>query len=137
MSSDHLVVLVHGIRTRAAWLHSMRNALEARGFTVEYAGYGVFGLPQFLLPTEMLRKRPITRVRRRLDAAISINKPKKTSIIAHSFGSYIVAGLLREKKYKFHRVIFCGSVVSQDFPFHECLECFDPPIINEVGSSDV
>ena len=38
---------------------------------------------------------------------------------------------------KFHRVIFCGSVVRYNFPFEQFQNRFLAPIVNEVGTRDV
>jgi hypothetical protein len=38
---------------------------------------------------------------------------------------------------KFHRIIFCGSVVRYGFPFEQFQNRFTQPIINEVGTRDI
>jgi len=59
------------------------------------------------------------------------------SIIAHSFGTYVVAEILREKfTMQAERVIFCGSVLRYDFPFEQIDGRFKGEIINEVGTAD-
>jgi hypothetical protein len=136
-AQNHLVILVHGINTRAKWLHTVKQELEANGFKVAFAGYGVVSVTQFLFPGRLFKRWPIELVKRRIDAAISLNKNSDVSIICHSFGSYIVSKLLSTKKYKFKRIVFCGSVVSNRFPFHDLLDCFEAPIINEIGTRDI
>jgi hypothetical protein len=60
------------------------------------------------------------------------------SIIAHSFGTYVVSHILQENfELKFRRIIFCGSVVRYGFPFEQFYQRFDPPILNEVGTRDI
>jgi hypothetical protein len=40
------------------------------------------------------------------------------SIVAHSFGCYLVAGLMRKySQVRFDRIIFCGSIVHPDYPW--------------------
>ena len=59
------------------------------------------------------------------------------SIIAHSFGTYIVFALLRsEFDIRFHKVVFCGSVVSYKFPFEQFGNRYNDQILNEVGTAD-
>ena len=59
-------------------------------------------------------------------------------MIAHSFGTFVIAHLIRKDfAIKFHRVIFCGSVVQYGFPFEQIQERFSKPIINEVGTRDI
>jgi pimeloyl-ACP methyl ester carboxylesterase len=53
---------------------------------------------------------------------------KRVSVIAHSFGTYVISCLLRDEfDIRFHRVIFCGSVVPYDFPFENFVSKFQPP----------
>lgn len=38
---------------------------------------------------------------------------------------------------KFHRIIFCGSVIPYNFRFEQIQDQFSAPIINEVGTRDI
>lgn len=59
------------------------------------------------------------------------------SVICHSFGTYVVSEiLLNHTKFKWHRVIFAGSVVREDYNFEKAIDSFDDPLINEVGTRD-
>src|SRR5262249_32003605 len=72
-----------------------------------------------------------------LNVAIKMYKPEKVSVIAHSFGSFVVAQLLRsEINVPWHRIVFCGSVNNQDFPLDQLLDRFTTPIMNEIGGGD-
>jgi hypothetical protein len=42
----------------------------------------------------------------------------------------------QEFNIQWHRIIFCGSVVSDRFPFEQLLSRFTPPILNEIGTKD-
>src|SRR5262249_30252264 len=61
------------------------------------------------------------------------------SILAHSFGTYIVAEILTSKPdIKVHRLVFCGSIVPFDHPFlhqigHRITDC----VVNDIGTRDV
>ena len=135
---DHLVLLVHGINTRAHWVTTVQRELESAGMKVAPAGYGFYGLVRFLTPSDRLRRQAIERVRIRYNAAMVVHKPARVSVIAHSFGTYVVARLMaQEFNIKWHRIIFCGSVVPNTFPFEQYLNRFTPPIINEVGTKDI
>jgi hypothetical protein len=58
-------------------------------------------------------------------------------VIAHSFGTFAIGSILKEhSEFKWHRIIFCGSVVRDDFPFDQVLDRFDTPLVNEVGTRD-
>src|SRR4051812_32320742 len=114
---DHLVILVHGINTRAIWMSEVRHALEKAGFAVAQTRFGKFSLPRFLSPITGTRDFAIQRVLNDIRTARTAfqmengSEPKKMSVIAHSFGTYVVSRiLLEEPSLEWERVIFCGSV---------------------------
>ncbi len=134
----HLVILVHGIRTRASWMGVIRSTLTASGFAVEPTNYGRFDLLRFLLPGKYFRRQAIDRVWIDIQRAMQLHPDLPVSFIAHSFGTLIVANLLqREFLLKANRVIFCGSVVHYRFPFEQMDSRFKAPVLNEVGTRDV
>jgi hypothetical protein len=134
---DHLVVLVHGINTRALWFGTVKPALEDAGFIVAPAGYELYGVIRFLLPFERLRRRATARVTTKIRLARQLHPDAKMSVIAHSFGSFVIARILEsEFDLRWHRIILCGSVVSEDLRLEQFLERFDAPIINEIGTRD-
>jgi len=139
-SSDrpHLVVLIHGINTRALWMSQIEPTLKSAGFGVARTSYGRFPIPQFLIPCDALRRRPIERVLGDIRLAIELHKPGKISAITHSFGTHVLATILKEQPdIRWHRIIFCGSVVRDDFPFDQVINRFDLPLMNEVGTRDI
>lgn len=59
------------------------------------------------------------------------------SVISHSFGTSVVSNILTDyPEFHWHRVIFCGGVVREDFPFDQVLERFGHPLVNEIGTKD-
>ena len=138
-----LVILVHGINTRAQWMGEIKETLQRAGFVVAPTSYGRFGVPRFLAPFPRLRKKAIERVVKDIRTAIRVYKieaginPTNLSIISHSFGTYVVGKILTDyPEFYWHRIIFCGSVIRDDFPFDQVLERFSPPLLNEVGTRD-
>ena len=66
-----------------------------------------------------------------------LHRGAELSVIAHSFGTYVIAQLLKKKfNIKFRRVIFCGSVVRYNFPFEQFSARYSNQILNEVGTAD-
>ena len=59
--SNGLVVLVHGIETRAEWMNDVSPELARHGFTVSRASYGRMTTLEFLLPIEHYRRKAIER----------------------------------------------------------------------------
>jgi hypothetical protein len=133
----HVVLLVHGIRDYALWQNEIAATLKDRGFIPEPLDYGRYGLLSFLLPIPLFRNFAIRTVRRQMDDVIKQYPNAEISVIAHSFGTWIIAKILQQGfNLKLHRVIFCGSVVPYYFPFEDFSERFDDSIMNEVGDRD-
>jgi hypothetical protein len=142
-AAGHLILLVHGINTRALWMGEIKPALEAHGFVVAPTSFGKFSVLHFLMPFEWMREGAIRRVAADIQTARRVYKreqgtdPELMSVISHSFGTYVVSRILTDySEFTWHRVIFCGSVVREDFRFDHVLERFDPPLLNEVGTKD-
>lgn len=136
-SPRQLVVLVHGIRTRAKWMSAVRPVLEAHGFVVEPTSYGRFDLLRFLIPVPVLKRAAIDSVWRDIQSAIDLHPGLPVSFIAHSFGTFVVANILKKEfRFRAHRMIFCGSVVRPEYEFEHLKDRFNPPVLNEVGSKD-
>ncbi len=136
--ATRLIVLVHGIRTRAPWYISVRDTLRSAGFKVELTDYGRFGSLRFLLPVRFFKTWAAARVARDIRAAMAYHKVTTVSIIAHSFGTFIIAEIL-EKRFdiNFGHIIFCGSVVESGFPFERHATRFEGAVVNEVGTHDI
>lgn len=134
----HLVILVHGIRDFALWQENVGRSLSNAGFRVEFTNYGRFDLFRFLVPIKYFRRKAIDEVLKQIRIAKQANGTDEISIIAHSFGTYVVSHILQENfDLKFRRIIFCGSVVRYGFPFEQFYQRFDPPILNDVGTRDI
>lgn len=129
----HVVALVHGIRDFALWQSEISETLERAGFKAEPVNYGRFDVFRFLLPFGF-RRQIVQKVRRQLNDIRKKYPRAKISVISHSFGTWVMAQIIRDGfDIKFHRIIFCGSVVPYDFPFEQFSDRFDDPILNDVG----
>ena len=136
-AGKHLVILVHGINTNAQWFPIIKRSLEDAGFIAAPAGYGIFGVIRFLMPFDRLRRGAIKRVSEKIRLARLYYKPDSISVIAHSFGTYVVSRIIAETfDIELDRVIFCGSVVESEFPFQNNLLRFKAPLYNEIGTRD-
>ncbi|WP_285813081.1 hypothetical protein [Bradyrhizobium sp. 62B] len=134
---NHLVILVHGMRDIARWKSEVAVPLRKAGFAVEPTNYGRMNLIEFLLPISYFRQKAIDDVWIQIQHALRLHPGKRVSIIAHSFGTYIVASLLRRQfNLQLCRVIFCGSVVQSKFPFEQIDDRYEGSIVNEVGTAD-
>jgi len=134
-----LVILVHGIRTRAEWLGRIRHLFEAGGRTfVEAAGYEYFDVVRFLCPF-WTRRKPVEVVLKKIRAALVLheNKFDELVIMAHSFGTYIVGRILRENSdMRPDRLLLCGSVLPASYAWDQ-LPNRPEAVLNEAGSRDI
>lgn len=135
---SHIVVLLHGMNTNAEWqeamAESMRNSPELEPTVV---GYGNFHPVKFWLPYVYRRGR-ITKVLTDLRGIRQRNPNADISIVAHSFGTYIVAKILAtHRDVTLHRVLLCGAIVDTDFDWAAVAAQFRGPVINDIGRRDI
>ena len=134
---DQIVVLVHGIRTHAEWQSMLKREFSQVGITVALTNYGYFDLIRFLLPIQSFRAEALNRLRQLMNDVRANHPRAKISLLAHSFGTYLVSRFIQEEtNFPIHRIAFCGSVVRYDFPFEQLRHRFTGPVINEVSSRD-
>jgi hypothetical protein len=134
---EHVVILVHGIRTHGEWQQILRREFSQVGIVLAPTNYGYIDVVRFLLPVPWFRKSAIEKVSD-LVRSVKLNYPKaRISFLAHSFGTYVVANMLtKEFDFKAHRLVFCGSVVRYSFSFEGIRGRFTPPLVNEVSARD-
>jgi pimeloyl-ACP methyl ester carboxylesterase len=136
---ERLVILVHGILTFADWQSKVGTVLKKAKLNVAETNFGLLDLITFLLPVKYFRRKRIDKVLRQLRHARIESPNAKISILAHSFGTYIVAEILAsEPDITVHRVVFCGSIVPFDHPFvNEIGRRVTDRVVNDVGSRDI
>jgi hypothetical protein len=137
-----VVLLIHGIRTQADWGPMVRSKLEVPGqIEVIPIKYGYFDAFRFWFPF-WTRYKPMERVYVQIRVALLKYRRAypnaKLSIIAQSFGTYVVGEIMkRDFKLQIHRLILCGSVLPRDFPWHQIPGRYDEKVVNECGKSDI
>jgi hypothetical protein len=134
---EQVVILVHGIRTHAEWQKLLHKEFSRVGIVVASTNYGYFDLVRFLLPVPTFRRKAIDQLWEMVRTVRRDYPRAKLSFLAHSFGTYLVAHLLkREFDFKADRIVFCGGIVPYNFPFNQISERFTAPIVNEVSARD-
>lgn len=117
-----VVVAVHGIRTHAYWFRRLAELLGDQKICVRFFGYGYFSLIGLLLPWS--RRTVVDQFCREYDTWINDKTlrldrdhlARRPSVIAHSFGTYVVGECMRKYDYvKFDKVLLCGSILSRNF----------------------
>jgi hypothetical protein len=138
----HLVFLVHGIRDRAAWRAHVAPAIEQPGVEVCPCSYGYFDLFRFWWPWNT-RLVPLALVERQIRGykarAESKGNHVVMSVIAHSFGTYLISKIMEEATdLSWERIIFCGCIVPESFRWDKVAPRVNPDnVINDVGNHDI
>lgn len=134
---QHVVISLHGIRTRGEWQKRFAPELAAAGFIPEPLDYGFFRAIKLLNPWS--RRRQIvwfrdeyTRVRQRFPSAT-------ISIVAHSMGTYLVARSMEiYAEIEFSKAIFCGAIVRREYPWSGIMNRYRSlRVLNDYGSMDI
>jgi pimeloyl-ACP methyl ester carboxylesterase len=119
--SKHVLVLVHGIRTAAVWHDLVQEVFEPTEIRVIPIGYEYHDAARFLWPFG--RKKVVSYVQDQLRQVRADFPQAAISLIAHSFGTYIVSRILNSSSgYRLSKVIFCGSIVDAKFGWGQIQE---------------
>lgn len=138
-----VIFMLHGIRTYAQWQRSFSEVAAAEGWLCRTSrwNFGWFSALRLLLPWE--RQAMVEWFRRtydeeRYDREISWAPGQLPSIVAHSFGTYILGNALLAYEYlRFDRVLLCGSILPPDFPWETILARGQVRAVrNEFGTRD-
>jgi pimeloyl-ACP methyl ester carboxylesterase len=118
---------IHGIRTLGHWQEELEPELTEHGWSHQPYQFGYFPLIKFL--RNRSRKKVVedfhdwyiqkSKQFEPNEKKRALNRP---SIIAHSFGSYVVGEcMLKYCEVKFDKVILCGSILPREFDWLELL----------------
>jgi pimeloyl-ACP methyl ester carboxylesterase len=136
-----VVVLVHGIRTEAAWQEPLAALLLAiPNVKARPVKYGYFDAFQFAVPfPRRFRRNPIEHLVQQLRILGAQTPNARMSVIAHSFGTYAISNaLLENPDIKLYRLILCGSIVETRFRWDRIsTQILKSPVLNECGTRDV
>ncbi len=140
----HLVILVHGIQTTGLWHESLRRLLEDKqqGVVVHGHNYGVVSVATLVMPWRRTPK--IRHFNEELLAVTTSESWDRIDIVAHSFGTYIVAqGLLQldrdgraSKLPRINTLVLAGSVLPAKYPWRELVSRRVDRIVNDCGIYD-
>lgn len=134
--SKHVLVLVHGIRTAAVWHDLVQEVFEPTEIRVIPIGYEYHDVVRFLWPFG--RGKVVSYVQDQLRQVRADFPHAAISLIAHSYGTYIVSRILSSSSgYRLSKIIFCGSIVDAKFGWGQIQELPERSrFMNEVGFRD-
>jgi CheY-like chemotaxis protein len=137
-STRHVLVTVHGIRTFGGWQSRLAKIVrdvepncEIRSFSFNYFSALAFWFP----PTRWL---VVRRFARALDHLAASGSPDRLDIVAHSFGTHVVAwGLRRTRRpLRVHTLILSGSVLRASHFWEDLIPARVGRLVNECGHRD-
>lgn len=137
IADSHVVILVHGIHTNGSWQQDVQEQMEGVPcLRVQELGYELVTGPHFAM---FSRAGPIKKVVRDIRTIKREEPLVKVSVIAHSFGTYIISKVLEENPdIQFHKIITCGSVVRRDYDWSKhAPHARRGDIVNDVGVRDL
>ena len=132
-----VVLSLHGIRTRGVWQKELAPVLAKHGFIPYPLDYGNF--PALFLLVPWFRQRKIEWLRREYERITGEEQMKRLSIIAHSLGTLLVAGMLQKyTSIKVDKLIFAGSIVKENFDVQSLVSTGQANLIeNDTGWKDI
>lgn len=136
-SDSKILVLIHGIQTDGAWQRHVQDKMSGiPRLQVHDLGYDVFTALQLLGPA---RSGPVDRIAREIRRIKTEEPLAAISVIAHSYGSYIVSKILdKHPDIKFSKIIMCGAIVPRSYPWdRNAREMPKSSIVNDVGTRDI
>lgn len=141
LAIKEVILVLHGIRDHGEWQESVNKVLSQIPQTVVIPlKYEFFDTLRFWFPI-LTRRAPIKRVLKALrDVQGQDNfRGARISVIAHSFGTYIITKILDENPdISLHRLVLCGAVVSRRFNWTRYRRQVDNGnIINDCGIKDI
>lgn len=134
---QNIVVLIHGIMTHAVWQERLAEKLkEEVNIDAFPIGYDFFDVLKFWCPF-FTRQGPINRVERELRVLHEQYPNADISVVAHSFGTYVIAQILSEKvDIKIHRLQLCGSIIPKKYRWDQVKERISGKVLNDAGTRD-
>lgn len=131
------IISLHGIRTRGQWQKELQAALEDGNFKHRALDFGFFRAVSLINPWARERK-----VKWFLDQYTQIRATAKgpVSVIAHSFGSYIVAEAMRKyPQIVFDRIVLCGSIIPVNYDWDAVIASRGQAkeVLNQYGKQDI
>ena len=138
-----VVFSLHGIRTHATWQRAFADLAQQSRWEcrLEHWYFGRFSTLKFLSPFSREAKVKWFRetYEREMNSKdLKLEKNQFPSIVAHSFGTYILGyALLKYEYIRFNKVILCGSILPIDFPWDRLIERGQVQAVrNENGVKD-
>jgi pimeloyl-ACP methyl ester carboxylesterase len=109
-----VVLTLHGVQSRGVWQKDVVPALSRYGMVHYPLDYGNYSPWNILRPS--LRESKVEWLNTRVQEIREREKVERLSVIAHSFGTYIVAQAVKKHQHiLLDQVVLCGSILDRGF----------------------
>lgn len=141
-ASDGVLVTIHGLLSNASWNSELVPIFSNEGWTVAPYYYG-YQTPDILF-RENERKKAVDEFREwilQIKEQYCKSPDTKISIIAHSFGTYIIgaylAGFEGDPPVSFESIILTGSILNENYDWKNLENKFSVGHVrNEIAPND-
>ena len=135
-----ILVVIHGINTRAKWLSNIIPSANSQGWIV--APF-IYDNPKRLLFSRKGRQRVVEQFREWIYALCQKYKPNNMSVLCHSFGTYIITkyidGFAGPQDYlpiQIDSLILTGSIIRPDYNWNQHIPRKIGRVLNIVAAGD-
>jgi pimeloyl-ACP methyl ester carboxylesterase len=130
------VTSIHGIMTRGAWQKQLAPLLSERGFHPWLFDYKWYDPIRMLF--EGSRNNKVDEFQKEYGHFKDGHQDVVPSIVAHSMGSYIVTRAIEKYGLTFDRVILCGAIVREDYPWNDMVAAGRiNRVLHDYGRKDI
>lgn len=136
-ADSKILVLIHGIRTDGAWQRDVQREFHGvPNLQVHDLGYDVVTGMQLAGP---FRAGPVNKIVRDIRRLKEEEPLARISVIAHSFGTYVVSRILEEHPdISFEKIVLSGCLIKRSYPWDRNARGMrKSSIINDVGVRDI
>jgi len=121
INRNRVVAALPGIRTTGIWASAIAPLAAMRNFIPALLNYGYF--PALWMYIAPIRNAQVRWLRNEYDTMRERTGIERPSIVAHSFGTWLLGELLRRyDDVQFDKVIITGSVLPRDYDWVRLLE---------------
>ena len=135
-----ILVVIHGLLTKAEWLSNLTPAANSQGWIV--APY-IYENPATLLFDKGDRQKVVEQFREWIYALKKKYEPLTISVLCHSFGTYIITkyieGFASAKGHlpiQIDTLILTGSIIKPDYDWNEHIPLRVGRVLNIVAGGD-
>ena len=129
------VITVHGIKTPGRWQKEIALELSDAKLPNKAFDFGYFFALQ--LARYGSRRKKVDWFAEQCTQICRERGIKRPSVVAHSFGTYLVAKAMQIHGLEFDRVVLCGSIVDENYHWTDAFENNHVrAVLNDYGGRD-